>query len=84
MGSAATDNVPNAPVSLGDARRIASDDAERAFLERGLTEVGGTVAELARRYDMNRSHLQMLLKKHGIHSKDFRTKVASEGSQETR
>jgi hypothetical protein len=22
--------------------------------------------------DMNRSHLQMLLKKHGIHSKDFR------------
>jgi hypothetical protein len=30
------------------------------------------VAELARRCDMNRSHLQMLLKKHGIRSKDFR------------
>ena len=28
--------------------------------------------ELARRVDMNRSHLQMLLKKHGLHSKDFR------------
>ncbi|NEX62779.1 sigma-54 interaction domain-containing protein [Noviherbaspirillum galbum] len=61
-----------APSSLSDAKRAASDEAERAFLERGLTEVGGTVAELARRCDMNRSHLQMLLKKHGIHSKDFR------------
>ena len=60
------------PTSLGDARRLAGDEAERAFLEQGLTEVGGTVAELARRCDMNRSHLQMLLKKHGIHSKDFR------------
>jgi hypothetical protein len=30
------------------------------------------VAELARRAEMNRSHLQMLLKKHGIRSKDFR------------
>ncbi|MEX3925903.1 sigma-54 interaction domain-containing protein [Paraburkholderia sp. BR10936] len=61
-----------APLSLSDAKRAASDEAERAFLERGLQETGGTVAELARRCDMNRSHLQMLLKKHGIHSKDFR------------
>ncbi|MFM0737950.1 sigma 54-interacting transcriptional regulator [Paraburkholderia xenovorans] len=59
-------------MSLSDAKRAASDDAEKAFLERGLREVGGTVAELARRIDMNRSHLQMLLKKHGLHSKDFR------------
>jgi transcriptional regulator with GAF, ATPase, and Fis domain len=58
--------------SLSDAKRAASDEVERAFLERGLQEVGGTVAELARRCDMNRSHLQMLLKKHGIRSKDFR------------
>lgn len=60
------------PGSLADAKRIAGDVAEKAFLERGLQEVGGTVAELARRCDMNRSHLQMLLKKHGLHSKDFR------------
>jgi transcriptional regulator with GAF, ATPase, and Fis domain len=60
------------PMSLGDAKRAASDEAERAFLERGLQETGGTVAELARRYEMNRSHLQMLLKKHGIRSKNFR------------
>jgi transcriptional regulator with GAF, ATPase, and Fis domain len=63
-----------APVamSLGEAKRVASDEAERICLERGLREVGGTVAELARRWDMNRSHLQLLLKKHGLHSKDFR------------
>jgi len=64
------------PASLGDAKRAASDEAERAFLERGLKEVGGTVAELARRCEMNRSHLQMLLKKHGIHSKNFRHAAA--------
>ncbi|MDB5951132.1 MAG: transcriptional regulator [Massilia sp.] len=61
-----------APLSLGEAKRVASDQAERICLERGLQEVGGTVAELARRWDMNRSHLQLLLKKHGLHSKDFR------------
>jgi DNA-binding NtrC family response regulator len=61
------------PTSLSDARRAAGDEAEKAFLEKGLQEVGGTVAELARRFDMNRSHVQMLLKKHGIHSKDFRS-----------
>jgi DNA-binding NtrC family response regulator len=61
-----------APISLAEAKRAASDEAERAFLERGLQETGGTVAELARRCEMNRSHLQMLLKKHGIRSKDFR------------
>lgn len=65
--------------SLGDAKRAASDEAEKLFLERGLEEVGGTVAELARRCDMNRSHLQTLLKKHGIRSKDFRKQNGSPG-----
>ena len=63
---------PEPPASLAEAKRAASDEAERACLERGLKDVGGTVAELARRWDMNRSHLQILLKKHGLHSKDFR------------
>jgi DNA-binding NtrC family response regulator len=66
----AAPHVP--PASLAEAKRLASDEAERACLERGLKDVGGTVAELARRWDMNRSHLQILLKKHGLHSKDFR------------
>jgi transcriptional regulator with GAF, ATPase, and Fis domain len=66
-----------APGSLSDAKRAASDEAEKAFLERGLREVGGTVVELARRCEMNRSHLQMLLKKHGIRSKDFRKQAAA-------
>ena len=64
--------TPAAAVSMAEAKRVASDEAERVCLERGLQEVNGTVAELARRWDMNRSHLQILLKKHGLHSKDFR------------
>ena len=71
-GTASVTNL----LSLSDAKRAASDEAEKAFLQRGLQEVGGTVAELARRVDMNRSHLQMLLKKHGLHSKDFRRQNA--------
>jgi transcriptional regulator with GAF, ATPase, and Fis domain len=66
------------PASLSDAKRAASDEAERAFLERGLREVGGMVSELARRCDMNRSHLQVLLKKHGLHSKEFRKRQGEE------
>ncbi|CAN7373218.1 sigma-54 interaction domain-containing protein [Massilia sp. LjRoot122] len=71
-GAAAVPGAPSAALSLAEAKRTASDEAERSCLERGLQEVGGTVAELARRWDMNRSHLQILLKKHGLHSKDFR------------
>ena len=58
--------------ALSEAKRAASDLAEREFLERGLQEVGGVVVELAKRCKMNRSHLQVLLKKHGIRSKEFR------------
>jgi len=63
--------------AFSEAKRAASDQAEREFLERGLQEVGGVVTELARRCDMNRSHLQSLLKKHGIRSKDSRQANAS-------
>src|SRR6201996_2114251 len=58
--------------ALSEAKRSASDLAEREFLERGLQEVGGVVVELAKRCNMNRSHLQVLLKKHGIRAKEFR------------
>jgi len=58
--------------ALSEAKRAASDLAEREFLERGLQEVGGIVIELAKRCNMNRSHVQVLLKKHGIQSKEFR------------
>jgi len=58
--------------ALSEAKRAASDLAEREFLERGLQEVGGVVIELAKRCNMNRSHLQVLLKKHDIRSKAFR------------
>jgi len=58
--------------ALSEAKRAASDLAEREFLERGLQEAGGVVVEMAKRCNMNRSHLQVLLKKHGIRSKEFR------------
>ena len=65
---------PLPQVSLADAKKAASDAAERQFLERGLQERGGKVSELARQLEMNRSHLQTLLKKHGLRSKDYRAK----------
>ena len=58
--------------ALSEAKRAASDMAEREFLERALHEVGGVVVELAKRCHMNRSHLQVLLKKHGIRAREFR------------
>ena len=63
-----------AQLSLSEAKRVASDAAERRFLERGLQQVGGKVSELARQIEMNRSHLQTLLKKHGLQSKEYRAK----------
>jgi DNA-binding NtrC family response regulator len=65
---------PAAARSLSQAKKLASNDAEKRYLEESLHEVKGNVAELARRTAMNRSHLQTLLKKHGLSSKDFRVK----------
>jgi DNA-binding NtrC family response regulator len=57
---------------LSEIKRAASDEAEKAFPEQALQQVSGRVADLARRINMNRSHLQTVLKKHGIRSKDYR------------
>jgi transcriptional regulator with GAF, ATPase, and Fis domain len=64
--------------ALSEAKRAASDLAERAFLERALQEVGGVVVELAKRCHMNRSHLQVLLKKHGIRPREIRAAARSD------
>jgi len=70
--------------SLVDVKKAASDAAEKQYLILGLQEVRGTVSELARRVGMNRSHLQSLLKKHGIRSKDFRANPPSPARRKTR
>lgn len=62
-------------LSLTDLKKAASDEAEKRFLEQGLQRVAGKVSELARDIDMNRSHLQTLLKKHGLSSKDYRART---------
>jgi DNA-binding NtrC family response regulator len=67
--------------SLSEVKKTASDEAEKLYLENGLSEVKGRVAELARRTGMNRSHLQTLLKKHGIQSKSFRKSSHTKESQ---
>ena len=66
------DKPPVTELSLTDVKKNASDHAEKQFLVRGLQRTAGKVSELARHIDMNRSHLQTLLKKHGIQSKDYR------------
>ncbi len=67
---------PNTRLTLVEAKKAASDQAEKFFLEQALKEVKGKVSELANKTGMNRSHLQTLLKKHGIRSKDFKVKPA--------
>ncbi len=66
--------APVTELSLSDVKKNASDDAEKQFLVNGLQQTAGKVSELARQIDMNRSHLQTLLKKHGIQSKDYRNR----------
>jgi len=61
--------------TLGEVRREASDAAEKRYLERGLQRTRGSVLELARELKMNRSHLQTLLRKHGLRSKAFRPRA---------
>lgn len=63
--------------SLADVKRLASDAAEKRFLENGLRDTKGRVVDLAKRLDLNRSHLQTLLKKHGIQSKAFKQHTGS-------
>lgn len=70
--SAATQSSENFSGSLSDVKRIASDAAEKRFLENGLRDTKGRVVDLAAKLDLNRSHLQTLLKKHGIQSKSFK------------
>ncbi len=73
--SASVSRVQLSNGALGEYKKVASDQAEKEFLQQGLREVGGSVAELARRIEMNRSHLQTVLKKHGLQSRDFRPRT---------
>lgn len=55
-----------AATSLVDAKRKASDAAERCYLQESLAKANYRVTDLAKNIGMNRSHVQTLLKKHGI------------------
>lgn len=71
------DVLKDAPQSLSEVKKAASDAAERLFLEQALSEVNGKVTEVAKNLDMNRTHVQTLLKKHGISSKSFKRAKSS-------
>jgi transcriptional regulator with GAF, ATPase, and Fis domain len=57
---------PEAATSLNDAKRKASDAAERSYLQECLERANFSVTDMARNIGMNRSHVQTLLKKHGL------------------
>jgi transcriptional regulator with GAF, ATPase, and Fis domain len=60
---------PEATTSLIDAKRRASDEAERCYLQECLATANFSVTDLAKNIGMNRSHVQTLLKKHGINAR---------------
>ncbi|RLW53426.1 MAG: transcriptional regulator [gamma proteobacterium symbiont of Stewartia floridana] len=57
---------------LNQVKKIAGNEAEKEFLRQGLMRTQGSVVNLAKELDINRSYLQTLLKKHGIKSKSFK------------
>ncbi|WP_129774676.1 sigma-54 interaction domain-containing protein [Peristeroidobacter soli] len=66
--------------SLVDAKRKASDEAERSYLLECLAKANYRVTDLARNIGMNRSHVQTLLKKHGISARQSAKSHAAGGA----
>ncbi len=60
------DSPDSSAASLLDAKRAASDEAERRYLQESLLKADGRVTKLAKSIGMNRTHVQKLLKKHGL------------------
>lgn len=67
-------------LSLGEVRQAASDAAEKTYLEDVLSRHAGNVTASANAMEVNRSHLQTLLKKHGISSKSFKSQEKKSGA----
>ena len=70
---------PEAATSLLDAKRKASDEAERIYLQECLAKANFSVTNLARNIGMNRSHVQTLLKKHGLNARRAAAKAPTDG-----
>jgi DNA-binding NtrC family response regulator len=71
-GAAVTDSAVRADRRFRDAKRLVVDAFERSYLEDLLKRHGGNVTGAAEQSGMLRSALQRLLRKHEIHSADFR------------
>jgi transcriptional regulator with GAF, ATPase, and Fis domain len=68
---------PTDGATLFEVKAAASDEAERRYLQNRLVQANGKVTELARSIGMNRSHVQTLLKKHGL-GKSARERTVSD------
>lgn len=79
MPELAAQPEPEAATSLVDAKRRASDEAERSYLQESLAKANYSVTNLAKNIGMNRSHVQTLLKKHGINARRA-SKANSDGA----
>ena len=69
---AVVDIMQETPRSLSEVKKAASDAAERLYLEQALSEVNGKVTDVARNLKLNRTHVQGLLKKHGLSSRNYK------------
>jgi len=63
---------PVGPVSFHDARSRMLEEFERDFLVTLMRESGGIISRGARRSGLSERHLHVMLKKHGLHGRDFR------------
>jgi transcriptional regulator with GAF, ATPase, and Fis domain len=72
--------IDDLTLSLNDAKKRASDAAERSYLESWLEKANGRVTELARNIGMNRSHVQSLLKKHGLNRSSAKKRTDGESA----
>ncbi len=71
-GATGAESSARADRRFRDAKRVVVDAFERSYLEDLLKRNGGNVTSAAEQSGMLRSALQRLLRKHEIHSADFR------------
>ena len=72
-GAAGAESAVRADRRFREAKRLVVDAFERSYLEDLLKRHGGNVTGAAEQSGMLRSALQRLLRKHEIHSADFRS-----------
>jgi two-component system response regulator HydG len=72
-GAAAAEDLAWAdPLAFNDARKLAQQRFERAYLIRLLKRTRGNISDAARRAGLDRSNFRRILSRNGIHATDHR------------